>query len=188
VKNGMELDAEMGPIVTKEARDRIENYIGVGVAEGAQLVVDGRGHKVTGFENGFFTGGTLFDHVQPTMRIYKEEIFGPVLACVRVPDMASALKLVNEHEFGNGVACFTSDGGVAREFARQVQVGMVGINVPIPVPMAWHGFGGWKKSLFGDMHAYGEEGVRFYTKQKSVMQRWPDSIGKGAEFAMPTAK
>jgi hypothetical protein len=122
------------------------------------------------------------------MRIYKEEIFGPVLACVRVPDMAAALQLVNDHEFGNGVACFTSDGGVAREFSRRVQVGMVGINVPIPVPMAWHGFGGWKKSLFGDMHAYGEEGVRFYTKQKSVMQRWPDSIGKGAEFVMPTAK
>jgi malonate-semialdehyde dehydrogenase (acetylating)/methylmalonate-semialdehyde dehydrogenase len=188
VKNGMELDAEMGPIVTKEARDRIEKYIGIGVEEGAQLVVDGRGHQVAGFENGFFTGGTLFDQVQPSMRIYREEIFGPVLACVRVPDMAQALKLVNEHEFGNGVACFTSDGGVAREFARRVQVGMVGINVPIPVPMAWHGFGGWKKSLFGDMHAYGEEGVRFYTKQKSVMQRWPDSIGKGAEFVMPTAK
>ncbi len=188
IKNGMELDAEMGPIVTKEARDRIETYIGVGVEEGAKLVVDGRGHKVAGFENGFFTGGTLFDHVTPAMRIYKEEIFGPVLACVRVPDMARALQLVNEHEFGNGVACFTSDGGVAREFARRVQVGMVGINVPIPVPMAWHGFGGWKKSLFGDMHAYGEEGVRFYTKQKSVMQRWPDSIGKGAEFAMPVAK
>ena len=188
VKNGMELDAEMGPIVTREARDRIEGYIATGVAEGATLVVDGRGHRVAGFEGGFFTGGSLFDHVQPSMRIYKEEIFGPVLACVRVPDMASALQLVNEHEFGNGVACFTSDGGVAREFARRVQVGMVGINVPIPVPMAWHGFGGWKRSLFGDMHAYGEEGVRFYTKQKSVMQRWPDSIGKGAEFVMPTAK
>ena len=188
IKNGMELDAEMGPIVTKEARDRIENYIGIGVEEGAQLVVDGRGHTVAGFENGFFTGGTLFDHVTPAMRIYKEEIFGPVLACVRVPDMAAALALVNAHEFGNGVACFTSDGGTAREFARRVQVGMVGINVPIPVPMAWHGFGGWKRSLFGDMHAYGEEGVRFYTKQKSVMQRWPDSIGRGAEFVMPTAK
>ncbi len=188
VKNGMELDAEMGPIVTQEARDRIEKYIGVGVEEGAQLVVDGRGQRVKGFEGGFFTGGTLFDHVTPAMRIYKEEIFGPVLACVRVPDMARALQLINDHEFGNGVACFTSDGGVAREFARRVQVGMVGINVPIPVPMAWHGFGGWKRSLFGDMHAYGEEGVRFYTKQKSVMQRWPDSIGKGAEFVMPTSK
>ena len=188
VSNGMEMDAEMGPIVTREARDRIEKAIGVGVEEGALLVVDGRGHQVAGFAKGFFTGGTLFDHVTPAMRLYRDEIFGPVLACVRVPDLATALQLVNEHEFGNGVACFTSDGGVAREFARRVQVGMVGINVPIPVPMAWHGFGGWKKSLFGDMHAYGEEGVRFYTRQKSVMQRWPDSITKGAEFVMPTAR
>jgi malonate-semialdehyde dehydrogenase (acetylating)/methylmalonate-semialdehyde dehydrogenase len=188
IKNGMELDAEMGPIVTREARDRIEGYIKLGVDEGAQLVVDGRGFKVAGHENGFFTGGTLFDHVTPEMRIYKEEIFGPVLGCVRVADFAAAVDLINAHEFGNGVACFTSDGNVAREFARRIQVGMVGINVPIPVPMAWHGFGGWKKSLFGDMHAYGEEGVRFYTKQKSVMQRWPASIGKGAEFVMPTAK
>jgi len=188
IKNGMELDAEMGPIVTREALDRIEKYIGIGVEEGATLVVDGRGCKVPGFEGGFFTGGTLFDHATPQMRIYKEEIFGPVLVCVRVKDFAEALQLVNDHEYGNGVACFTSDGGLAREFARRVQVGMVGINVPIPVPMAWHGFGGWKRSLFGDMHAYGEEGVRFYTKQKSVMQRWPDSIAKGAEFVMPTAK
>ncbi len=188
ITEGMDLSAEMGPIVTREARDRIEGYIATGVEEGATLVVDGRGHTVAGFENGFFTGGTLFDHVTPTMRIYKEEIFGPVLACVRVPDFKTALDLVNAHEFGNGVACFTSDGNVAREFSRRVQVGMVGINVPIPVPMAWHGFGGWKKSLFGDMHAYGEEGVRFYTKQKSIMQRWPASIAKGAEFVMPTAK
>ena len=188
ISNGMEPDAEMGPIVTREARDRIEKTIGIGVEEGAKLVVDGRGHKVAGFEQGFFTGGTLFDHVTPAMRIYREEIFGPVLACVRVAHFAAALALVNAHEFGNGVALFTSDGGVAREFSRRVQVGMVGINVPIPVPMAWHGFGGWKKSLFGDMHAYGEEGVRFYTKQKSVMQRWPDSIAKGAEFVMPTSK
>ena len=188
IKNGMALDAEMGPIVTAQARDRIEGYIAQGVEEGAQLLVDGRGCVVPGHEGGFFTGGTLFDHVTPEMRIYKEEIFGPVLACVRVKDFAEALALVNAHEFGNGVACFTSDGGIAREFSRRVQVGMVGINVPIPVPMAWHGFGGWKKSLFGDMHAYGEEGVRFYTKQKSIMQRWPASIAKGAEFVMPTAK
>jgi malonate-semialdehyde dehydrogenase (acetylating)/methylmalonate-semialdehyde dehydrogenase len=188
IGDGMRPEVEMGPIVTAQARDRIEGYIGIGVEEGAKLVVDGRGYKVPGLEAGFFTGGSLFDHVTPDMRIYKEEIFGPVLACVRVPDFAAALDLVNAHEFGNGVACFTSDGNVAREFARRVQVGMVGINVPIPVPMAWHGFGGWKKSLFGDMHAYGEEGVRFYTKQKSVMQRWPASIAKGAEFAMPTAK
>jgi len=184
----MNAEAEMGPVVTREALERIEGYIALGVQEGATLLVDGRGCKVSGHERGFFTGGTLFDHVTPAMRIYKEEIFGPVLACVRVNDFTTAVDLVNAHEFGNGVACFTSDGNVAREFARRIQVGMVGINVPIPVPMAWHGFGGWKRSLFGDMHAYGEEGVRFYTKQKSVMQRWPASIGKGAEFAMPTAK
>ena len=188
IKNGMELDAEMGPIVTKQALERIEGYIQVGVDEGAKLVVDGRGHKVAGHENGFFTGGTLFDHVTPDMRIYKEEIFGPVLACVRVKDFGEAVDLINAHEFGNGVACYTRDGHVAREFGRRIEVGMVGINVPIPVPMAWHGFGGWKRSLFGDMHAYGEEGVRFYTKQKSIMQRWPESTEKGAEFAMPTSK
>lgn len=188
IKNGMELDAEMGPIVTRQALERIEGYIGLGVEEGATLVVDGRGHKVAGHETGFFTGGTLFDHVKPTMRIYKEEIFGPVLACVRAKDFAEAVELINAHEYGNGVACYTRDGGIAREFARRIQVGMVGINVPIPVPMAWHGFGGWKRSLFGDTHAYGEEGVRFYTKQKSIMQRWPDSTPKGAEFVMPTSK
>jgi len=188
VKNGMEPDAEMGPIVTAQALERIGGYIDIGVQEGAKLVVDGRGLRVPGHDGGFWIGGTLFDHVTSQMRIYREEIFGPVLAVVRVPDFAAALDLVNAHEFGNGVACFTSDGNVAREFARRVQVGMVGINVPIPVPMAWHGFGGWKKSLFGDMHAYGEEGVRFYTKQKSVMQRWPSSIARGAEFVMPTAK
>jgi len=188
IGNGMNAEAEMGPIVTRQALERIEGYVGLGVEEGATLVVDGRDCRVPGHEAGFFTGGTLFDNVTPAMRIYKEEIFGPVLGCVRVKDFAQAVQLVNDHEFGNGVACYTSDGGVAREFARRIQVGMVGINVPIPVPMAWHGFGGWKRSLFGDTHAYGEEGVRFYTKQKSVMQRWPDSIGKGAEFAMPTAK
>ena len=191
IMNGMQPEAEMGPIVTREARDRIEAMIGVGVEEGAQLIVDGRGHKVPGHEEGFFTGGTLFDHVKPDMRICREEIFGPVLVCVRAKDLSEAVAIVNGHDHGNGVACFTSDGGVAREFARRIQVGMVGINVPIPVPMAWHGFGGWKKSMFGDMHAYGEEGVRFYTRQKSVMQRWPDSIAKhgaGADFAMPTAR
>ena len=188
IKNGLELDAEMGPIVTRQALERIEGYIGIGVEEGASLVVDGRGHKVPGHEQGFFTGGTLFDHVKPSMRIYKEEIFGPVLSCVRVRDFAEAVELINAHEYGNGVSCYTRDGNIAREFGRRIQVGMVGINVPIPVPMAWHGFGGWKRSLFGDMHAYGEEGVRFYTKQKSIMQRWPETIGKGAEFAMPTAK
>jgi malonate-semialdehyde dehydrogenase (acetylating)/methylmalonate-semialdehyde dehydrogenase len=188
IGNGMSADAEMGPVISRAAKDRIESYIALGVEEGAKLVVDGRGFTIAGHEHGFFTGGTLFDHVKPSMRIYQEEIFGPVLVCVRVKDFAHAVQLVNDHEYGNGVACFTSDGNVAREFARRIQAGMVGINVPIPVPMAWHGFGGWKRSLFGDMHAYGEEGVRFYTKQKSVMQRWPASIGKGAEFVMPTAK
>ncbi|PRD65758.1 CoA-acylating methylmalonate-semialdehyde dehydrogenase [Malikia granosa] len=192
VLDGMNLAAEMGPIVTDAARQRISGYIEAGVQEGAQLLVDGRGFDGTqagaGCEQGFWLGGTLFDHVTPEMKIYREEIFGPVLACVRVPDFATAVQLINDHEFGNGTACFTRDGNVAREFARRIQVGMVGINVPIPVPMAWHGFGGWKRSLFGDMHAYGEEGVRFYTKQKSIMQRWPESIGKGAEFVMPTAK
>ncbi|CAN7611109.1 CoA-acylating methylmalonate-semialdehyde dehydrogenase [Caballeronia sp. LjRoot29] len=188
VKNGMESDAEMGPIVTRQALERIEGYIALGVEEGASLVVDGRGLKVAGHEEGFFTGGTLFDHVTPEMRIYKEEIFGPVLACVRVKDFTEAVDLINAHEFGNGVACYTRDGHIAREFGRRIEVGMVGINVPIPVPMAWHGFGGWKRSLFGDTHAYGEEGVRFYTRQKSIMQRWPESTEKGAEFAMPTAK
>jgi malonate-semialdehyde dehydrogenase (acetylating)/methylmalonate-semialdehyde dehydrogenase len=188
IKNGMELDAEMGPIVTRAALDRISGYIGKGVAAGAKLLVDGRNFSVPGSEKGFWLGGTLFDGVTPDMQIYLEEIFGPVLSCVRVANFAEALDLVNAHEFGNGVACFTSDGNIAREFARRVQVGMVGINVPIPVPMAWHGFGGWKRSLFGDMNAYGKEGVRFYTKQKSVMQRWPESIAKGAEFVMPTSK
>ncbi len=192
VLEGNNMAAEMGPIVTAAAKARIEGYIEAGVQEGATLVVDGRGFDGAraggGCEQGFWLGGTLFDHVKPEMKIYREEIFGPVLACVRVQTFAQALDLINAHEFGNGVSCFTGDGNVAREFARRVQVGMVGVNVPIPVPMAWHGFGGWKRSLFGDMHAYGEEGVRFYTKQKSIMQRWSASIAKGAEFVMPTAK
>jgi len=192
VLDGENLAAEMGPIVTDAARQRIKGYIDAGVAEGATLLVDGRafdGAKAgAGCDNGFWMGGTLFDHVTTAMKIYKEEIFGPVLACVRVPDFATAVRIINDHEFGNGVSCFTRDGNVAREFSRRIQVGMVGINVPIPVPMAWHGFGGWKRSLFGDMHAYGEEGVRFYTKQKSIMQRWPESTPKGAEFVMPTSK
>ncbi len=196
VLNGENLAAEMGPIVTQLAHERISGYIGLGVEEGAKLLVDGRGFKAaqagagcgTDTSGGFWMGGSLFDHVTTDMRIYKEEIFGPVLACVRVPDFATAVQIINDHEFGNGVSCFTRDGNVAREFSRRIQVGMVGINVPIPVPMAWHGFGGWKRSLFGDMHAYGEEGVRFYTKQKSIMQRWPESTPKGAEFVMPTSK
>ncbi|MFN3630144.1 MAG: CoA-acylating methylmalonate-semialdehyde dehydrogenase [Casimicrobiaceae bacterium] len=188
IGHGLEPEVEMGPIVSRAALDRITAYIEDGVKAGARLVVDGRGLRVPGHEGGFWLGGTLFDHVTPEMRIYREEIFGPVLCCVRVPDFASAVELVNRHEYANGVACFTRDGGLAREFARRIQVGMVGINVPIPVPMAWHGFGGWKRSLFGDMHAYGEEGVRFYTRQKSIMQRWPDVTAKGAEFSMPVAR
>jgi len=188
VNDGMVADVEMGPLVTAIARNRVTGYIDAGVAEGASLVVDGRGFKVAGRDEGFFVGPTLFDRVTTEMKIYREEIFGPVLSCVRVETFEQAVKLINDHEFGNGVSLFTRDGGTARAFSRQIQVGMVGINVPIPVPMAWHGFGGWKRSLFGDMHAYGEEGVRFYTKQKSIMQRWPDSIGKGAEFAMPVAR
>ena len=186
VGDGMDDATEMGPIVTQAARSRIEGYIAKGVEEGATLLLDGRGHRVAGAECGFFLGPTLFDHVRPDMTIYREEIFGPVLCCVRVADLKEALDLINAHEFGNGVSCFTADGHTAREFGRQVEVGMVGINVPIPVPMAWHGFGGWKRSLFGDMHVYGDEGVRFYTRQKSLMQRWPDAIAKGPEFYMPT--
>ena len=188
IKNGMEPDAEMGPVVTSAHKEKIESYINQGVKAGARLLVDGRGLKVPGHENGFFLGGTLFDHITSDMSIYKEEIFGPVLCVIRVRDMASAIELINSHEYGNGVALFTSDGNTAREFSRRIEVGMVGINVPIPVPMAWHSFGGWKRSLFGDTHIYGEEGVRFYTRYKSIMQRWPESISKGAEFTMPVAK
>ena len=188
VGNGLQPDSEMGPLVTAEHRAKVIGFIDQGVAQGAQLIVDGRELKVPGAEQGFFVGATLFDQVTPDMSIYQQEIFGPVLGIVRVPDFASAVALINAHEFGNGVSCFTSDGGVARAFARTNKVGMVGINVPIPVPMAWHSFGGWKRSLFGDHHAYGEEGIRFYSRYKSVMQRWPDSIAKGPEFSMPTAK
>ncbi|MBE1159393.1 CoA-acylating methylmalonate-semialdehyde dehydrogenase [Dyella acidiphila] len=187
IGNGMDDKVEMGPVITAQHRDKITAYIEDGVHAGAELVVDGRGHRVAGCEQGFFLGGTLFDHVAPDMRIYKEEIFGPVLCVVRVPDFAAALKLIDEHEYGNGTAIFTRDGHVAREFAHRVQVGMIGINVPIPVPMAFHSFGGWKNSLMGDHHAHGPEGVRFYTRQKAVTQRWLESAGShGAEFAMPT--
>jgi malonate-semialdehyde dehydrogenase (acetylating)/methylmalonate-semialdehyde dehydrogenase len=188
IGDGMDSSSEMGPLVTAQHHAKVKGYVDIGVEEGAKLVVDGRALKVPGREKGFFLGGCLFDHVQPSMRIYKEEIFGPVLSVVRVPDFAAAVQMVNDHEFGNGVALFTADGNTAREFTRRVKIGMVGINVPIPVPMAFYSFGGWKKSLFGDTHAYGMEGVRFYTRYKAVMQRWPGSIGKGAEFVMPTAK
>ena len=188
VMNGMEDAAEMGPVVSAQHKAKIEGYIEEGVRAGAKLLVDGRGLEVAGHENGFFLGGSLFDQVTPEMKIYQEEIFGPVLCVVRVPDLKSAVELINAHEYGNGVALFTSDGNTAREFSRRIEVGMVGVNVPIPVPMAWHSFGGWKRSLFGDAHIYGEEGVRFYTRYKSIMQRWPQSIDKGAEFTMPVAK
>jgi malonate-semialdehyde dehydrogenase (acetylating)/methylmalonate-semialdehyde dehydrogenase len=188
VRDGMASDAEMGPVVSSAAKQRIERLIGEGVEQGAQLVVDGRNHVVAGRENGFFIGGTLFDHVTPDMTIYKEEIFGPVLCMLRSPDVGSAVELINRNEYGNGVAIYTRDGGVAREFVRQIQVGMVGVNVPLPVPMAFNSFGGWKRSLFGDHHAYGPEGVRFYTRHKAVMQRWPNTASAGAEFAFPQMK
>ena len=187
IGNGMDPGMDMGPVITGVHRDRIEGYIGQGVTEGATLVVDGRGHRVDGHEEGFFVGGTLFDHVSPSMSIYRDEIFGPVLCIVRAADFASALALVDAHEYGNGTAIFTRDGHVAREFAHRVQVGMIGINVPIPVPMAFHSFGGWKKSLMGDHHAHGPEGVRFYTRQKAITQRWLASdVASGAQFSMPT--
>jgi malonate-semialdehyde dehydrogenase (acetylating)/methylmalonate-semialdehyde dehydrogenase len=188
IGDGLAAGAEMGPVVTAAAKQRIEKLIGEGVEQGATLVVDGRGYRVPGRENGFFVGGTLFDHVQPSMSIYREEIFGPVLCVVRLPDVASALALINGNEYGNGVAVFTRDGGVAREFVRLVEVGMVGVNVPLPVPMAFNSFGGWKRSMFGDHHAYGPEGVRFYTRHKAVMQRWPNTASSGVEFAFPQMK
>ena len=181
-------NSDMGPLVTKAHRDKVASYVDAGEAAGATLVVDGRQVQANGGEGGFWLGPTLIDHVTTDMSIYTDEIFGPVLSVVRVNSYDEALDLVNSSAFGNGTAIFTNDGGAARRFQNELEVGMVGINVPIPVPMAWHGFGGWKKSLFGDTHAYGEEGVRFYTKQKSIMQRWPESTAKGAEFAMPTAK
>ena len=177
---------DMGPLVTAAHRERVRGYVALGVQEGAELVVDGRGHTVAGCEDGFFLGGCLFDQVQPGMRIYREEIFGPVLSIVRARDYEQALALVNAHEYGNGVALFTRDGDAARDFVSRVQVGMVGVNVPIPVPAAFHSFGGWKASLFGDHHVYGPEGVRFYTRLKAVTERWPTSIRAGAQFVMPT--
>lgn len=187
IGSGEDMASEMGPLVTAAHRDKVEGYIAKGVEQGARLLVDGRSHPCRQVP-GFFTGGSLFDGVTPEMSIYKEEIFGPVLAVVRVDNLTQALDLINGHEFGNGVSIYTASGAVAREFSRRIQIGMVGVNVPIPVPMAWHSFGGWKRSLFGDHHAYGEEGLRFYTRYKSVMQRWPDAIGQGAEFTMPVAK
>jgi len=181
-------DAEMGPLVTREAYERVKRYVDIGIEEGAKLIVDGRGFTLQGYENGYFLGGCLFDNVTPQMRIYKEEIFGPVLAVVRAANYEDALGLVNAHEFGNGAAIFTRDGDAARDFATRAKIGMIGVNVPIPVPMAFHSFGGWKRSLFGDHHVHGPEGVRFYTKLKTVLSRWPTGIRAGAEFTMPTMR
>jgi malonate-semialdehyde dehydrogenase (acetylating)/methylmalonate-semialdehyde dehydrogenase len=180
--------AEMGPLVTGIARDRVTGYIDAGEADGATLVTDGREITVAGAEHGYFVGPTLFDHVQPQMSIYREEIFGPVLSVVRVPDYAAAVALINSHEFANGTAVFTRSGAVAHAFVRDIEVGMVGVNVPIPVPMAFHSFGGWRSSLFGDHHMHGPEGVRFYTRLKTVTQRWPEPEAMRADFVMPTMK
>ncbi|MEQ8967133.1 MAG: CoA-acylating methylmalonate-semialdehyde dehydrogenase [Azospirillaceae bacterium] len=185
VAPGTDPDAEMGPLVTRQHLDKVRGYVDLGVEEGAKLVVDGRDLKLQGYENGFFLGGCLFDEVKPDMRIYKEEIFGPVLSVVRVPDFAAALDLVNAHEYGNGAAIFTEDGDAARSFSSNCNIGMVGVNVPIPVPMAFHTFGGWKRSAFGDHGMYGLDGVRFYTKQKTVTSRWPTGMAQGAEFTFP---
>ena len=188
IGNGIVNEPDMGPLVTGAHLEKVKGYIEKGVSEGASLIVDGRNISVAGHENGFFIGGCLFDHVTPDMTIYKEEIFGPVLSIVRVDDFESAVQLINAHEFGNGVSLFTRDGHTAREFSTRIQVGMVGINIPIPVPVAFHSFGGWKRSLFGDHYAYGPEGVRFYTHLKTVTTRWPTDTRSGAEFTMPVMK
>jgi malonate-semialdehyde dehydrogenase (acetylating)/methylmalonate-semialdehyde dehydrogenase len=179
---------DMGPLVTRAHLEKVTDYVALGAREGAKLLVDGRGLRVPGSEQGFFIGGCLFDHVTPQMKIYQEEIFGPVLAVVRVPTLEAALELVNGHRYGNGGAIFTSSGQAADEFTKRVQIGMVGVNVPIPVPMAFHSFGGWKGSLFGDHYMHGPEGVRFFTRMKTVTQRWPRGASGGASFAMPTVK
>ena len=179
---------EMGPLVTDAHRNKVKGYVDHGVEEGADLVVDGRNIKVEGHENGYFIGGCLFDNVKPEMKIYREEIFGPVLSVVRTRDYEEALRLVNEHEYGNGAAIFTRDGDAARDFTTRARIGMVGVNVPIPVPTAYHSFGGWKRSLFGDHHMHGPEGVRFYTRLKTITQRWPSGIRSGADFSIPQTR
>ena len=185
---GLDKNSEMGPLVTKEHLKKVKGYVDLGVKEGAKLVVDGREIKLQGYENGFFIGGCLFDNVTKNMRIYNEEIFGPVLSVVRVKDFNDAIQLINDHEFGNGTSVYTRDGDVGRTFANKIKVGMVGINIPIPVPVAFHSFGGWKRSLFGDLHMHGPEGVKFYTKLKTITSRWPSGIGSDPEFIMPTMK
>ena len=188
VGSGSDKSSEMGPLITKEHLEKVKGYVDLGIKEGAKLVVDGRNIKLQGFEKGFFIGGCLFDHVEKNMRIYKEEIFGPVLSVVRVKDFKSAVDLVNDHELGNGTSIYTRDGDVGRTFANKTKIGMVGINIPIPVPMAFHSFGGWKRSLFGDQHMHGSEGVRFYTKLKTITSRWPSGLRSNPEFVMPTMK
>ncbi|RVB79451.1 MULTISPECIES: CoA-acylating methylmalonate-semialdehyde dehydrogenase [unclassified Mesorhizobium] len=178
--------ADFGPLVTAQALERVKGYVDTGVKEGAKLVVDGRGFSMQGYENGYYMGGCLFDNVTSDMRIYKEEIFGPVLSVVRAPTYENAIKLANDHEMGNGVAIFTRDGDAARDFASRVQVGMVGVNVPIPVPIAYYTFGGWKASSFGDLNQHGPDAFRFYTKTKTVTSRWPSGVKDGAEFVIPT--
>jgi malonate-semialdehyde dehydrogenase (acetylating)/methylmalonate-semialdehyde dehydrogenase len=186
---GTDHSMDMGPLVTKPHFEKVKGYVDQGVKEGATLVVDGRGFKVPGHENGFFLGACLFDHVKPEMVIYREEIFGPVLGVVRVKTLEEAMKLINDHEYGNGTCIFTRDGEAARYFTDHIQVGMVGVNVPLPVPVAYHSFGGWKRSLFGDLHAYGPDAVRFYTRKKAITQRWPSAgVREGAVFSFPSVK
>jgi len=185
---GTEAEAEMGPLVTAQHLERVKGYVDLGIEEGASLIVDGREHTVAGFENGFFIGGCLFDNVTKDMKIYQEEIFGPVLCVVRVPDFETGCQLINDHEYGNGTSIFTRDGDSARQFTHSIQVGMVGVNIPIPVPMAFHSFGGWKRSLFGPLHVHGPDGVRFYTRMKTMTARWPTGLRKGSDFSMPTMK
>ena len=186
---GTDPKSDMGPLVTRAHFEKVKGYVDTGVAEGAKLVVDGRGIKVSGHEDGFFLGPCLFDHVKPTMTIYLEEIFGPVLGIVRVASLQEGMDLIDAHEYGNGTCIFTRDGEAARYFTDNIQVGMVGVNVPLPVPVAYHSFGGWKRSLFGDLHAYGPDGVRFYTRRKAITQRWPSAgVREGAVFSFPSSR
>jgi malonate-semialdehyde dehydrogenase (acetylating) / methylmalonate-semialdehyde dehydrogenase len=182
---GTRKDMDMGPLVTKAHRDKVASYVDKGVAEGATAVLDGRGYKPAGAEGGFFLGATLFDNVKPEMAIYRDEIFGPVLVVLRVQSLDEAIALINKNPYANGTAVFTSSGGAARRFEQEIEVGMVGINVPIPVPIAFFSFGGWRNSLFGDQHVHGMEGVRFYTRGKVVTRRWPDPRHRGVDLGFP---
>jgi len=188
VGNGLDPASQMGPLITKVHRDKVASYIGRGAEEGAEVLVDGRTLKVPGHENGFFLGPTLLDKVKPGMACYQDEIFGPVLGVARVESYADAIRMIHEHPYGNGTAIFTRDGGAARKFRHEIQVGMVGVNVPIPVPMSYYSFGGWKQSLFGDLHIYGPDGIRFYTRNKVVIERWPDPRQAGVDLGFPQNK